>query len=98
MPLSLLQHCQGAPAELASHHCGHVHGEASGLTLLLNVRGCLQQYWSGAKEEYAFIPVRELAEAFTQTETYQHNMRELDAPYKPPADCSPELDPLMRSK
>ena len=57
-----------------------------------------QQYWAGPKDDYSFIPVKALTEAFTHTQTYQHNMNDLAAPYESAANARPELDPLVHDK
>ena len=58
----------------------------------------VQQYWDGRKEDYGFIPVRDLAQAFTQTQTHQRSMELMDSPFKPQEGGHPKLDPLVRSR
>lgn len=58
----------------------------------------MQQYWTGPKEDYGFIPVKDMAQAFQETHVHQHNEELLQAAFEPPKDSIPELDPLVRSK
>ncbi len=44
----------------------------------------MQQYWSGGKDSYRYIPVRAFSEAFQQTPIARGNMEYLEQPYESP--------------
>ncbi|KAK9804995.1 hypothetical protein WJX73_009787 [Symbiochloris irregularis] len=57
-----------------------------------------EQYWGGPKGDWEFIPVRDLAQAFTETPMYQATQEALEAPCNAADDLPQELDPLVHHK
>ena len=58
----------------------------------------MQQYWSGHKGDYEFIPVRDLAEAFAETHIYHATQQALDAPCEELHSVQRHLNPLTTRK